>query len=143
MIKRLLLISASIFLFGSVAYAQTSSIVVKVSGLNNFQGIVALGLYLDNNTFPIKGKEFMGGYAKADAGTVVYTFHEVPHDIYAVAVFHDSDLDGKLDTNAIGIPTEGYAFSNNEIGLFGTPPEFKDASFKLIGNLTLEIKMNY
>jgi len=32
---------------------------------------------------------------------------------YAIAVFHDLNQNGYLDTNWAGIPTEPYAFSNN------------------------------
>ncbi|HEY2111819.1 MAG TPA: DUF2141 domain-containing protein, partial [Dongiaceae bacterium] len=32
---------------------------------------------------------------------------------YAVALFHDENADGHLNTSALGIPTEGAGFSNN------------------------------
>jgi uncharacterized protein (DUF2141 family) len=30
-------------------------------------------------------------------------------------------MNGKLDSNVLGIPTEGYGFSNDVKGLFGAP----------------------
>ena len=41
---------------------------------------------------------------------------------YAVRYYHDENLNGKMETNLIGKPTEGYGFSNNVIGKFGPPP---------------------
>jgi hypothetical protein len=41
---------------------------------------------------------------------------------------HGENSNGKLDTNLLGIPTEGYGFSNNATALIGTP-SFSDASF--------------
>ncbi len=34
-------------------------------------------------------------------------------------------MNGNLETNRLGIPTEGYGFSNNAYGMFGPKP-FKD-----------------
>lgn len=49
---------------------------------------------------------------------------------YAISVFHDDDKDGKIKTNAIGIPIDKYGFSNNPTLLFG-PPSFYKASFEV------------
>jgi uncharacterized protein (DUF2141 family) len=43
-------------------------------------------------------------------------------------VIHDVDDDGHLDKNILGIPTEGYGFSNHAMGKYG-PPEWIQASF--------------
>ncbi len=47
-----------------------------------------------------------------------------------------------MNQNFLGIPKEGYAFSNNASGTFG-PPDFKDAAFKLEDEITITIKMGY
>ena len=45
---------------------------------------------------------------------------------YAIILVHDENGNGKLDTNALGVPTEPYGFSNNVRGFLG-PPAFKEA----------------
>jgi Ca2+/Na+ antiporter len=40
---------------------------------------------------------------------------------YALAVSHDQNMNGKLDTNWLGIRIEGYCFSNDARRLFGAP----------------------
>jgi uncharacterized protein (DUF2141 family) len=45
-------------------------------------------------------------------GPVVFKF-TVPAGSYAVQVMHDENDNGTLDTNFMGIPVEGYGFSNN------------------------------
>jgi len=72
----------------------------------------------------------------------VAAFQDIPAGTYAIAVFHDTNSNTKLDKNFFGIPKEGYAFSNNVFGTFG-PPDFDDASFELDGNKTVKIKMGY
>jgi uncharacterized protein (DUF2141 family) len=39
----------------------------------------------------------------------VLSFHIKPGK-YAIAVIHDENCNGKLDTNMFGIPKEGYGF---------------------------------
>jgi uncharacterized protein (DUF2141 family) len=52
-------------------------------------------------------------------------------------------MNGKLDTNFLGIPKEGYGFSNGAKGLLG-PPSFSDASFQYDGEtMDLTISLHY
>ena len=68
-------------------------------------------------------------------------FADIPPGTYAIAVIHEN-MNGKLDTNWMGIPKEGYGFSNTTIDEFGAPA-FSAASFRYDGqnlNLTIELK---
>jgi uncharacterized protein (DUF2141 family) len=58
---------------------------------------------------------------------------------YAIAVYHDENSNGKLDSNFIGIPREGVGFSNNAKGHMG-PPKFDAAAFRFSGG-ALELKI--
>jgi uncharacterized protein (DUF2141 family) len=49
---------------------------------------------------------------------------------YSIAVFHDEDENGKINTNPFGYPIEKYGFSNNAKGYFG-PPDFTKTTFEL------------
>jgi uncharacterized protein (DUF2141 family) len=70
-------------------------------------------------------------------------FEDIPPGTYALAVFHDENMNGKLDTNWLGIPTEGYGFSNDVKALLGAPP-FSAASFQCdAGTLDLTISLLY
>lgn len=46
-------------------------------------------------------------------GSLPVTFEDLAPGRYAVQVLHDANDNGKLDTNIVGMPTEGYGFSNN------------------------------
>lgn len=41
--------------------------------------------------------------------------------VYGLAVYHDEDANRKFKRNMIGLPAEGYAFSNNASTFFGLP----------------------
>ncbi len=51
----------------------------------------------------------------------------LPYGDYAIAVLHDENGNGKLDT-MMGIPREGFGFSRNP-GLMAGPPAFARAHF--------------
>lgn len=49
---------------------------------------------------------------------------------YAIALFHDRNSNGKVDSNLFGIPTEPYGFSNNPANLM-SPASWEQARFTL------------
>lgn len=56
---------------------------------------------------------------------------EVPEGTAAIRLHHDENGNGELDRNLLGIPSEGYGFSNNPKSM--GPPSFKDAAFLVQG----------
>ena len=54
-------------------------------------------------------------------------FRNLPAGDYAVSALHDEDGDGVMDTGFLGIPLEGYGFSQVKKVPLGRPP-FDDAS---------------
>jgi uncharacterized protein (DUF2141 family) len=49
---------------------------------------------------------------------------------YGLAVYQDTNRDGRLNRNIVGLPTEPVAFSNNAVIGFG-PPSFDDAAVQV------------
>jgi uncharacterized protein (DUF2141 family) len=74
---------------------------------------------------------------RAIAGTQSVVFTNLKPGTYAVIAFHDANDNGKLDENWLGVPTEGYGFSNNAEG-FMSAPSFQNAGV-LVGNQDLSI----
>lgn len=67
-------------------------------------------------------------------------FANIPPGKYAMVVIHDENMNGKLDTNWLGVPNEGYGFSNNAKALLSAP-SFSDASFLYNGqNINMTLK---
>jgi uncharacterized protein (DUF2141 family) len=56
---------------------------------------------------------------------------------YAFSIFYDSNNNGKLDTNFIGIPKEPLALSNGARPKFG-PPRYEDAVFQVGEKLVVQ-----
>ena len=137
------LVVSIIAIFVSMAYAQTGTLNVEISGINDIKGLMSIGVYSNEEGFPDKGKEYKGADVEVTGQTIVYTFKDVPFGTYSIAIFHDINSNTQFDKKFFGIPTEGYAFSNNLFGAFGSPPGFKDASFQVSGDKTIKIKMEY
>ena len=49
---------------------------------------------------------------------------------YGISIIYDEDADGELDVNMLGIPTEGFGFSNNARASFG-PPKWSKVRFEV------------
>jgi len=71
------------------------------------------------------------------------TFADIKLGNYAVSVLHDENQNKDLDTNMLGIPKEGYGFSNNVTGVIG-PPSFRKARFHVPARgSSITINMKY
>ncbi|MBL4558689.1 MAG: DUF2141 domain-containing protein [Rhodobacteraceae bacterium] len=84
--------------------AMAGDIRVVVTNLESAGGLVSIGLHGPSDDFPSPAAMVEGRIVPAAAGAVTVTFRDLPPGRYAVAVFHDVDGDGALDTGALGLP---------------------------------------
>jgi len=71
-------------------------------------------------------------------------FRNVNAGEYAVAVMHDEDKNGELNTSMVGRPQEGWGVSKNLPARRFGPPKYDDAKFKYAGGqMTIDIKLRY
>lgn len=76
------------------------------------------------------------------AEAAMLQFGNLPSGTYALALIHDENGNGKLDT-VLGIPKEGFGFSKNPAIRFG-PPSFKSAGVTIVAGRTDEsVKIKY
>jgi uncharacterized protein (DUF2141 family) len=122
--------------------SSTAKLVVKVTNIENTNGRIEMGLYKDNGKFPTPNKQYKFTRQKINSSEVKYTFTDLPHGYYALAIYHDENGDKKCNKNFIGVPKEAYCFSRN-FRPFLSIPKFKDCSVKLYGDRMITIKMVY
>ncbi|KQW41234.1 MULTISPECIES: DUF2141 domain-containing protein [unclassified Roseateles] len=89
---------------------------------------------------PQSGQRFVLG-AEAANGKVSVVLKDLPDGPLALSLFQDANANGRLDMNAMGIPTEPYGFSNNADGGFG-PPKFEQAVMTPAAGVTIKVRMN-
>lgn len=123
--------------------ARASDLTVTVQDVDSAKGSVVAAVYDSEASFmkPPLAKTLLK--TKATAGSVSLVVHDLPAGKYAIASFHDENDSGKLATNALGVPTEGYGFSNDAQGVAG-PPKFAQAAFDYDGksDQTIVIHLN-
>ncbi len=59
---------------------------------------------------------------KSEERCCSFTINNLVAGKYAVRFYHDENMNGVMETNLVGKPTEGYGFSNNVTGRFSMPP---------------------
>lgn len=109
----------------------TGTLTIRVKGLKNDKGQVGVALFASAASFPRSERAFRGQTARIEGGRAVVHFGPLDPGTYAVAVLHDENENGKMDFNFLGMPLEGYGFSNDASALFG-PPSFEKAAFRLL-----------
>jgi uncharacterized protein (DUF2141 family) len=138
-------------LFGAVAlqcaFAEQAdaSVRIEVSGLRGTRGDVGCLLFGTADGYPeIHAKAYREIPAPIERAGTVCMFKDVAPGTYAAIVFHDENINGKLDKNFVDMPQEGYGASNNVRPRFSAPG-FVEASFVVAaGAVTpIHIQMGY
>ena len=108
---------------------QTGVLTVKVANVKEFKGSIRMAVYNNEKFFLSETHVFCGAIAPLAQGTTPnLSCDKLPFGQYAVAVYHDLNNNNKMDKNALGIPTEPYAFSN-DAGVKWRSPKFNEAAF--------------
>ena len=108
--------------------AAAADLEVVVSGLNSAEGDARIAVHkrVSGVRFPGDGV-VAATIRKAVKGEMRVVFAGLAPGDYAVAAFHDADGNGELGQNIVGMPTEGFGFSNGATGFMG-PPSFDKAA---------------
>lgn len=133
--KKLFVISIALIIFPMLAYCQYK-LTIEFSSLRNDNGEVLLELSNE------KGEKTGGYSANIVEKRCVINVENLNPGKYAFRYFHDENKNKKLDTNLLGIPREGFGFSNNAKGKFG-PPSFKQMIFIFNRDSLIKCKPSY
>jgi uncharacterized protein (DUF2141 family) len=115
---------------------------VDVDALRNQRGLIRLCLTAAADNFPRCVDDDRAVSRSVPASMHSLAYDGLPPGGYAIAVIHDENGNGKLDTIA-GIPREGFGFSRNPRIAFG-PPSFSAARFSIAGQREAQtIRMRY
>jgi uncharacterized protein (DUF2141 family) len=133
--KKILLIFVAIILLSNYSFSQYN-LTIEILEIRNNSGKIMLQVY--NNEEKIIYQEMNIIKDKKCS----FYLKNLSQGIYAIRYFHDENLNGELDTNLVGKPTEGYGFSNNVTGKFGPPP-FEKWLFELKEDKKIILKPLY
>ncbi|SRR6056297_2054213 len=136
-----LLTGLSLLIAGLLS-AQTYTVEVQIKNVRSDDGVISAALYDNADDFPTKENAYMGIKTEAQENMTLIRFENVPAGKYAMAVLHDENKNDEMDTNFLGIPQEGYCFSNNARARFGAP-KFDKAAFRVKGDLYTTLFIKY
>ena len=141
--KLIFVIFSLLYIDPSGGSISNSFIKINVTNINSSKGTILAALYNSEKGFPGEGETallFVKGIP--ENGKCQIVIDDMPPGTYAVALFHDLNGDKKLNTNWLGIPKEGYGFSNNARNTFSAP-SFKQAAFSHTSETEIQIRIRY
>ena len=127
-------------LISTLFSSSNPEITLTINNIEKLKGEIKVGIYNKESNFLEEDATVKNYSIKVKGNTAVLVINDLPAGEYAVATYHDENSDNKCNRNFIGIPTEGYGFSNNFKPKFG-PPKFKDCKFSVTASKNLTIKM--
>ena len=131
------------FLFVQMTgFTQPHELTITVNDINEVKGQLRIGLFSNAENFKLKANPVDSAVIEVTSKTISYTFKHLNSGTYAVAVYHDENDDGTLNKRQLGIPVEGFGFSNFQTKQ-KKPPDFNEVSFELKTDLTLNIPLFY
>lgn len=122
------------------AVSAQNSLTVNISNITTKKGQIEIGLFNKEKNFLKNGAQFLKRKINVKGNKLNYTFENLPKGNYAIAVFHDENGNNKCDTNLIGIPVEGYGFSNNFKPKVSAP-KFEQTKVYVDRPLSIDIKL--
>ena len=117
---------------------------LSIEQVRSSTGLITVTLYPDESAkfLAPKGSLYVTR-VKARAGVTGACMYLPGPGAYALAFYHDETGNGKVDRNAIGIPQEGFGFSNNP-SILMSAPSFKSVRFSVTAaGSSSRIRMKY
>ena len=122
--------------------APRNSVTIDIQNIKGTKGTLQIAIYNRSISFPKVGGEYKLMQYKVADGQSKFKIDNLPNGDYAIAIHHDENSDGKMNTNMIGIPKEGYAFSRNFKPKFSAP-SFLDCVIKVNSDQNMTINLIY
>ena len=95
------------------AAAHAGDLTVTITDIRDTKGTLLALVTNSDAAWNNQAKPVAAQKVAAEQGEMTLHFKDLPAGTYAVQVLHDENDNKQLDMNFLGIPSEGYGFSNN------------------------------
>lgn len=145
LLRRIGLAAAAACLVAGLApqAARAETLTVAVGGLRNAMGLVEVAVCADETCYDHQRGFAAVGREPAALPKVLFTFDGLQPGRYALMMFHDENGNGRYDRDFLGLPREGYGFSNDAKPVFGKPSWRKVAFDVPEGGASIAVTMQY
>jgi len=119
--------------------ACAADLTVTITDIRAAEGSLMVALVNTDAAWNNQAKPVAAQAVAAVKGEMQLKFTDLPDGAYAVQVMHDENGNDKLDSNFLGIPTEGYGFSNNPDVM--RRATFDEARFEVKADTAITIRL--
>ncbi len=121
---------------------QAQQIKAKITGLKSTKGKIIINVFRDQQSYELQqpDKKFVFD-KKGLSGGLLNVSCEIGPGTYGLTVLDDESVNGKMDYNFLGIPKEGFGFSNFFMEKMKKPvfDDFK-VNLKVAESITFRLK---
>ncbi|WNJ20341.1 DUF2141 domain-containing protein [Pontibacter sp. G13] len=124
--------------------AEQGVVEIQIQQVRNREGMMRVAFYVEEEGFPYAPKHEFEFAKDATEDGVLTISMKLPLGAYAFTLLDDENNNGEMDNNWVGLPKEGFAFSNNAGRRKLTMPGFEACQFRLEDPKTLQVvQMRY
>lgn len=114
-----------------------SELEVNLTDIDKKSGQILLAIYDSEESYNNNGEPIETATVEVYENSITLNFNGLPDGTYAIKLIHDLNNNGQMDINAMGLPQDGYGFSNN-VGKYGLPP-FNAAKFDVFNSASINV----
>lgn len=133
------LLNTALIVINLIQPLQAADLSLLIENITDQRGTLYLSVFDSAQDYQADTRALLAAKSRVESETLRLTLHDLPPGQYVIKLFHDANDNGELDTNLLGIPQEGYGFSNNT-GRFG-PPSFEEASVTVNNDIQTTIRL--
>jgi len=128
----------------TVLKAQDSQLELRINNIKPGPGIVRIAVCESPDQFPDNpGKHYSLPKEEINNNSISLVIQGLRPGAYAITLLDDKNGNGEMDTGILGIPKEGFGFSN-DVKPTRKPPSFEKCTFQVREGFNyLAINMQY
>jgi len=113
------------------SYQEKAVLDIEISNIRNHKGVILLSVYTAPDQFPYHPLKTYEVKKDSLAKGIIHTsIRDLSPGQYALGLLDDENRSGQMEYNMIGIPQEGFGFTNNP-KLFLKRPDYDRVLFKI------------
>ncbi|OBX24951.1 uncharacterized protein (DUF2141 family) [Gelidibacter algens] len=128
------------FLLSNLCATDQPKLTLHIQNIESGKGKIIIGVFNTDKDFLKDGVAVKNYTVDVNSANETFVITDLPKGVYAISLYHDENSDNKFNRNFLGIPKEGYGFSNNVKPRFSAP-SFEDCKFSLTTDLEMKIKV--
>ena len=124
----------------SVFSNNNPQLTIHIQNIESTKGKIIIGVFNTDKDFLKEGVAIKNYTISINKSTESIVINDLPKGEYAISLFHDENSDNECNRNFLGIPKEGYGFSNNVKPKFSAPT-YEQCKFSLTSDTKLDIRL--